>query len=217
VPHFKEVLIACFKCEGCGFRDVEVKGGGAVPARGTVHTLRVAAGGGGGADLARDVIKGDTAAVEVPELALTVVAGSMGGLYTTVEGLLSAIRDNLQASDPYAAGAVDSGGADLEPRRARMADFLARLGRCIDGTDAFTLILRDPMANSWVFSPAADAPGGPAADAALDVEEYTRSEHEDRHLGLLDMKTEDYAEAHAAELLAREQANAQAQAEGSHA
>jgi len=125
----------------------------------------------------------------------------MGGLYTTVEGLLCAVRDNLRASDPYASGAVDSGGAEVEARRERMADFLARLGRCIDGEDAFTLILRDPMANSWVYSPAADAH---AADAALDVVEYARTEAEDRDLGLLDMRTEDYAEEHEAAARAKE-------------
>jgi zinc finger protein len=206
VPHFKEVLIACFKCEGCGFRDVEVKGGGAVPPRGSVHTLRVAAGAAAAAGLARDVIKGDTAEVAVPELDLVVVAGSLGGLYTTVEGLLATIRDNLEASDPYAAGATDSAAAGAaEPRRARMQAFLARLGACVAGEAPFTLVITDPMANSWVYSPAADAQP-PAADADLDVGEYERSHDENRRLGLLDMRTEDYAEAHAAELLLREQA-----------
>lgn len=39
VPHFKEIIIMSFLCEECGFRSVEVKGGGAVPDHGTISTL----------------------------------------------------------------------------------------------------------------------------------------------------------------------------------
>jgi zinc finger protein len=86
-----------------------------------------------------------------------------------------------------------------------MQAFLARLGACVAGEAPFTLVITDPMANSWVYSPAADAQP-PAADADLDVGEDERSHDEDRRRGLLDMRTEDYAEEHAAELLLREQA-----------
>ena len=39
-------------------------------------------------DLRRDVLKSETASVEVPELELEVTTGTLGGLITTVEGLL---------------------------------------------------------------------------------------------------------------------------------
>ena len=44
VPHFKEIIIMSFLCDDCGYRTVEVKGGGAVPEHGTKTTLRVAPG-----------------------------------------------------------------------------------------------------------------------------------------------------------------------------
>jgi zinc finger protein len=39
VPHFKEVIFMAFTCEEeCGWRDVEVKGGGAVPLEGHLQS-----------------------------------------------------------------------------------------------------------------------------------------------------------------------------------
>lgn len=64
IPHFKEVIIMAFTCENCGFRNNEVKGGGAVPTLGTEVSLRVT----GVDDLKRDVLKSDSALVRIPEL-----------------------------------------------------------------------------------------------------------------------------------------------------
>jgi C4-type Zn-finger protein len=44
IPHFKEIIIMSFLCDECGFRSVEVKGGGAVPDHGTVTKLTVVPG-----------------------------------------------------------------------------------------------------------------------------------------------------------------------------
>jgi hypothetical protein len=41
IPHFKEVIIMAFTCSQCGYKNSEVKGGGAVPTFGTEVTLRV--------------------------------------------------------------------------------------------------------------------------------------------------------------------------------
>lgn len=64
IPHFKEVIIMAFTCEQCGFRNNEVKGGGAVPTFGTLVTLTVET----AEDLKRDVLKSDSASTEIPEL-----------------------------------------------------------------------------------------------------------------------------------------------------
>lgn len=164
VPHFKEVILMSSRCEECGWRDVEVKGGGAVPAKGTLTTLRYDPSSPHAArDMTRDVIKGDTASIAIPELELQVEGGSLGGLYTTVEGLLTLIRDKLAESDPVAMEATDSGGAVVCERREAMAAFMARLDACVAGTAPFTLVIKDPMANSWVYSPYTSAEGAPYA------------------------------------------------------
>jgi zinc finger protein len=39
IPHFKEVIIMAFTCSQCGYKNSEVRGGGAVPTYGTEVTL----------------------------------------------------------------------------------------------------------------------------------------------------------------------------------
>jgi zinc finger protein len=126
-----------------------------------------------------------------------------------VEGLLTLIRDKLLESDPYAAEATDSGGAALSDRRAAMGVFLDKLEGCIRGVAPFTLQIRDPMANSWVYSATAPAP-----DPTLSHEHYARSEVEDRDLGLLDMRTEGYGEEEAEEEGEEEEAEEEAEGAG---
>ena len=35
IPHFKEVIIMAFSCTECGYKNSEIRGGGAVPTKGT--------------------------------------------------------------------------------------------------------------------------------------------------------------------------------------
>ena len=65
-----------FSCAACGYRNAEVKGGGAVPLRGCRATLTCVDEG----DLLRDVLKSDTAAVTIPELDLELVHGTLGSV-----------------------------------------------------------------------------------------------------------------------------------------
>jgi ZPR1 zinc finger protein len=189
VPHFKEVILMAFTCEECGWRDVEVKGGGAVPEKGTITTLHYNPTADSAAeDMMRDVIKGDTASVEVPEIELLVEQGSLGGMYTTVEGLLTCVRSKLMESNPFMTGeATDGAAAGEGSRRTDFAAFIDKLDAVVSGRVPFTLRLRDPMANTWVHSYRSPDP-----DPALTHEEYVRTEEEDLMLGLLDMNTEQH-------------------------
>ena len=42
--------------------------------------------------------------ISIPELELELTHGSLGGLYTTVEGLVNRIRLNLVENNPFATG-----------------------------------------------------------------------------------------------------------------
>ena len=55
----------------------------------------------------RDVIKAETASLSVPELDLEVTTGVFGGLITTVEGLVAAVRyeSTLQRAGTKCCGA----------------------------------------------------------------------------------------------------------------
>ena len=184
IPFFKEVVIMAFSCENCGFRSNEIKAGGAVPEKGTVHTLTVT--GKDPTDMHRDILKSSTASISIPELDFFMAPGSLGGIYTTVEGLLKQIHDKLLSANPFAYG--DS--ADTEEKE-NFKIFLQKLIDYQQGTEAFKLILKDPMGNSFIYSPTIDG----YKDDDLITEEYERSYEENDELGLNDMNTEgDYWE-----------------------
>lgn len=50
------------------------------------------------------MLKSDSAMVFIPELELELRHGTLGGVYTTVEGLLMKIRNSLWNSNPFAIG-----------------------------------------------------------------------------------------------------------------
>jgi ZPR1 zinc finger protein len=189
VPHFKEVILMAFACDECGWKDVEVKGGGAVPDAGTVTTLTYDPA--HPEDLTRDVIKSDTAAVEIPEIELLMEGGSLGGMYTTVEGLLAALLDKLLEGNPFMSESTDSAES---AQRGVFDAFTTQLRACSQGARPFSLVLRDPLANSWVYSP-----HHPAPDPRLAHATYARTHEENLELGLLDMRTEGYGEEPLAE------------------
>lgn len=182
IPHFKEVIIMSFNCEVCGFKTNEVKAGGAIPPQGERITLFVDPVADPGS-LDRDVLKSDSASVNIPEIDLEMAHGSLGGLYTTVEGLLDKIRQNIEEGNPFAIGDSDGG-------RSLLSAWLKRLDGLKNGEAPFTLIIEDPLANSFVYSPL----GSAEDDPHMTAEKFTRSEYEDEVLGISDMKVENYSE-----------------------
>jgi len=166
-------------CDACGVRDNEVKGGSGIEPMGTKITLRIT----NSLDLSRDVLKSDTCAVLIPELELELVEGTLGGRFTTVEGLLVAIKDQLDQKNPFVCG--DSGADDT---RSRMTQFCERLDKVIKGeTVNVHLILDDAAGNSYLQNIYAPDP-----DPELTVVQYERSFEQNELLGLNDMKTENY-------------------------
>ncbi|EEH48933.2 zinc finger-containing protein ZPR1 [Paracoccidioides brasiliensis Pb18] len=186
IPHFKEVFIWSTVCDHCGYRTNEVKTGGAVPEKGRRVTLEVAT----IEDLSRDILKSDTCALSSSELDLSVQPGTLGGRFTTVEGLLTEVRDQLHGQ------IFEMGDEDIKPGDSMQEDdkalwdlFFARLNSAITGDLKFTITLEDPLANSYVQNLYSPEP-----DPRLTVEEYKRTDEEEDELGLKDMKTEGYEE-----------------------
>lgn len=115
IPHFKEIVLMCFTCDACGYKSVDVKPGGEVCKQGVQFALSVGAERDATVDLSRDVIKSADAGIIIPEIELELAPGTLGGLFTTVEGLLSQARDHLTSSNPLAftLGDADTGGTGL--------------------------------------------------------------------------------------------------------
>jgi len=183
IPHFDEVVLMSTVCEHCGYRSNEVKTGGSVPELGRKITLQVRT----KEDLSRDILKAESCSLACPELNLTVEPGTLGGRFTTIEGLLTQVRDDLKSNIFDAGGSTsDSMQAD---DKSKWSAFFGKLDDAILGGVPFTCILEDPLAGSYVQSFTAPEP-----DPQIEVVDYKRTEEEEEYLGLSDLKTENYAE-----------------------
>jgi hypothetical protein len=79
-------------------------------------------------------------------------------MYTTVEGLMDTMRDRIIKANPLQHAVGDSASMADAPRRFR--EFLEQFEQACRGELAVTIILKDPMANSWVYSPWDDMEDG---------------------------------------------------------
>ena len=184
IPYFKEVYLWSTVCDHCGYRTSDVKTGGEVPDKGKRIALRVE----NIVDLSRDILKSDTCAIQSDELEVTVEPGTLGGRFTTVEGLLTEVRDQLRGHIFDVDDTTQSGGDSMAASdKDKWARFFGRLDDAIEGKLKFTITLQDPMANSYVQDLCS-----PAADPQLTIEEYTRTDEEEDDLGLKDMKVDGY-------------------------
>lgn len=186
IPHFKQVVIMSTVCDHCGYRSNEVKTGGEVPEKGKKITLKVE----GPTDLARDILKSESCALECPELNLSVNPGTLGGRFTTVEGLLTQVRDDLH-KQIFDVGDNEGAGGDSLPSEAKTTwkSFFEGLDEAIKGERKFTIILQDPLASSYIQNLFL-----PDVDPQIETVEYERTAEEEEDLGLLDMKTEGYVD-----------------------
>jgi len=134
-------------------------------------------------DLSRDILKSETAAVSIPEKDIQLLRGTMGGKFTTVEGLLLSIRDDLARVDPFVLG-----DSVVEERKQKFRNLIQQLEKLSSGNEfPFTIIMEDPVANSYVQSFTAPEP-----DPNLTIDYYERSWEENEDLGINSMQTEDY-------------------------
>lgn len=181
IPYFKEVILSSLNCEHCGYRTNDVKTGGEVPEYGTRTTLHVK----DREDLSRDLLKSENCSMRVPECKVEIAPGTMGGRFTTVEGILTQMRDDLRR-DVFDTDLPEESTSDSMPaeKRAYWDEFFGILNKAINGEMPFTVIMSDPLDNSYIQSLKAPDP-----DPKLIVEKYVRSEEEMEELGLTDMKT----------------------------
>jgi zinc finger protein len=177
VPHFKDVVLLVTQCDQCGYRDAEVKPMGRVSEKGRRITLKVTS----VDDLKRDLLKSDTASCTIPELDLELESGTLGGKYTTLEGLIEDIVGQLSRVNPFSMG--DSSQPE---QKGKMSAFMSKLEALPLVEQPWTFILDCPLGNCFIYSPLGDA------DPHLTVSRYTRTFDQDEELGLNDMNVDDY-------------------------
>ena len=186
LPYFKESVIMCTDCAFCGFKDAEIIPGGGIAEQGVRIELNVTT----TDDLSRDVLKSDHAAVQLPDLDVEMAHGTLGGKFSTVEGLLINIRDQLTSQQQFYVG--DSEG-DTE-RTERYANTLAKLDDMISGkASSFRFVLDDPAGMSFIEGRANGVPDSdPTQDKMMVIKHFTRTHEQEEELGIDGMKTENY-------------------------
>ncbi|CEG68084.1 hypothetical protein RMATCC62417_04409 [Rhizopus microsporus] len=182
IPHFKEVVIMATNCEHCGYKSNEVKAGGPISDKGRKITLRMT----DAEDLSRDILKSETCGLSIPEINLELTPGTLGGRFTTVEGLIRQVHDELRDRAPFIQG--DSAS---EEGKKRWNKFLDNLTAVADGQRfPVTLIIDDPLSNSYLQNLYAPDP-----DPEITIEDYERDWQTNEDLGLNDMKLDNYQES----------------------
>lgn len=178
IPHFKEVIIMATVCDKCGYKSNEVKSGGAINPMGkrTVLSIETIE------DLSRDLLKAESCELYIPELDLRLGTGTLGGRFTTIEGLLDQLKEELADKVPFCIGDSAEDG-----KRLKLNELLASIQSIIDGDLKCSLILDDPLGNSYVQNLYA-----PDADPQISETEYERTYEQNEEFGLNDIKTENY-------------------------
>ena len=176
IPFFKEIIIMAFVCEHCGYRNSEIKEGGGIGEKAKKITFEVK----DPDDLCRDLFKSDTSKFTIKELDFDMEAGSLGSLYTTVEGLLAKLIEELEKNNPFGKGDSKTDDTFLK--------FIDQLKQYKEGKEPFTLVLDDPADNCFIYNPMA-----PEDDPKITIEVYERTPEQNDDLGILHMKTEDYS------------------------
>ena len=125
-----------------------------------------------------------------PELGLQVEPGTLGERFTTVEGILVQFRDQLWGTVFEAEGQGEgvSGGDSMDEGTKQDWDvFFGKLDSALKLETTFSIVLEDPMANSYVQSLSDEG-----FDPQIRTEDYERTEDEKEELGLNDMVLEGY-------------------------
>ncbi|KAJ2491091.1 nucleolar zinc-finger protein [Coemansia sp. RSA 2052] len=179
IPHFQEVIIMSTTCDDCGYKSNEVKCGGAISSQGRRITLKIE----DKDDLSRDILKSETSSFNIPELDLDMVAGTLGGRFTTIEGLIRQVHNELDSRVPFM-----EGDSTVAERRERFKKFLSRLEDAAEGRIfPLNITLDDPMSHSYIQNIYA-----PDADPNMVVEDYERTFEQNEDLGLNDINVENY-------------------------
>ena len=106
-----------------------------------------------GQDLDRQLVKSNRATVTIPELEFEIPATTQGGVFTTIEGLLTTAAEGLASDQPLRL-------VHAPEVHSAVAAFLARLKDVTEAkTLPFTIVMDDPSGNSFLENP--DAPKVP--------------------------------------------------------
>ena len=174
IPHFKEIVIMTFNCDHCGYHKAEVIVCGTVSAKARSISLYCDS----NEDLKRELLKSETAKIKIPEIDFELTSGTLGGKFTTIEGLLVEIQKNLRENNPFTKSYADIGDLSIYNYLIQTLEGFS------NNEEPFTIIIDDPLSNSYIEEI--------KTNDKIIIENYDRSADDDDYLGINDMKTEEY-------------------------
>ena len=159
IPFFKEIIVMAYSCEHCGNKTTEIKQGGGISDKATKIVFHFQS----EQDLRRDLFKSESCLMTIPELDFTLQPGTLGSMYTTMEGLLDKTITGMSEVNPFGSGDSAIG--------KKWKAFIEKLKEYKEGHIPFTLILDDPLSNCFIYNPNA-----PNEDPQIEVTVYDRTE-----------------------------------------
>jgi zinc finger protein len=141
IPYFREIIIMAFSCDYCGYRNTDIKHGGGISDKATRIVFKVEK----PEDMNRDVFKSDSCVLAIPEVDFAMAPGTLGGVYTTIEGLLDKVITNLTDNNPFGMG--DSA------TNTKYLEFIQSMKDLKDFKRPFTMILDDALSNCFIYNP----------------------------------------------------------------
>ena len=175
IPFFGEVIVMSNSWDKCGYKNSEVKPGGGVSEKGHKITLKVV----DEIDMNRDVIKSDSSNISIPALDLTTNMGAMGGIVTTVEGLLKEIEKTMKSTSRFQIG--DSAN---DEDKQKWTEWFGKFSDLLALKESFTIVLDDPLGHCFITPLEDDIKD----DERLDVEDYERTPEQDLEFGITQMR-----------------------------
>lgn len=97
----------------------------------------------------------------------------MGSFYSTIEGFLEKIIDQLTNENPFVGDSSD------QEQVQKFKEFISKLESLKKGEQKFTLQIEDPLDNCFIYSRFY-----PEADPQISCEYFERSEEQNEELGI---------------------------------
>jgi zinc finger protein len=133
----------CTVCDNCGVKSSEVKPGSGIEEKGCKFTLKLT----DPSDLNRDLLKSDMGSLEIPEIEFCMNEGTLGGKFTTIEGLLKDCIAQLGQVDTFFVG----GDSHDSRKKSKMQECIDKLEKLMNGEMLdVTIIIDDPTGNSYL-------------------------------------------------------------------
>ncbi|XP_954390.1 zinc-finger protein zpr1, putative [Theileria annulata] len=166
IPGFDKCIIMSFVCDNCNYRTNELKPGGGIKEYGKVWHLKINS----VDDIKRDIILSNTCEISINELELTISPGSLSSLFTTIEGLINKIIENLHSTFPFLIGdsslnsdEMSHNNGDSTPlvngmyiNKSKIKSLINKLKEVIDcrngSKEGINIAFNDPLDNTFIFT-----------------------------------------------------------------